>query len=96
MMTGQVNQEFLGQKILLNCSSEFVTEARLDIEPTINPPESRADVEVSVPVPDANLNCDGLILAIKPLLEQLVMTKKQEWEQKLEKDIVTMFKQVGI
>jgi hypothetical protein len=95
-MTGQVNQEFLGQKILLNCSSEFVSEARLDIEPTIKPPESRADVEVSVPVPEANLNCDGLILPIKPLLEQLVATKKHEWQQQLEKDIVTMFKQVGI
>lgn len=96
MMTGQVNKEFLGQKILLNCSSEFVTEARLDIEPEINPPESRASVEVSVPVPNANLNCDGLKLPIKPLLEQLVATKKQEWQQQLEKDIVTMFKQVGI
>jgi hypothetical protein len=96
IMTGQVNKEFLGQKILLTCSSEFVTEARLDIEPVINPPESRAGVEVSVPVPNANLNCDGLKLPIRPLLEQLVATKKQEWQQQLEKDIITMFKQVGI
>lgn len=96
LMTGQVNREFLGQKILLNCSSEMVTQARLDIEPVINPPESKANVEVSVPVPEANLNCDGLILAIKPLLEQLVASKKQEWQQQLEQDIMVMFKQVGI
>ncbi|WP_339724462.1 hypothetical protein [uncultured Paraglaciecola sp.] len=96
MMTGLVNKAFLGQKILLNCSSEFLTEARLDIQPEINPPESKAGVEVSVPVPEANLNCDGLILPIKPLLEQLVATKKQQWQQQLEKDIVTMFKQLGI
>ena len=96
VMTGQVNKEFLRQKILLNCSSEIVTQARLDIEPFINPPESRASVEVSVPVPEANLNCDGLILPIKPLLEQLVANKKQEWEQQLEQDIFTMFQQVGI
>jgi hypothetical protein len=96
IMTGQVNKEFLGQKILLNCSSEFVTEARLDIEPLINPPESRANVEVTVPVPEANLNCDGLILPIKPLLEQLVATEKQQWQQQLENDISTMFKQLGI
>jgi len=48
IMTGQVNKAFLGQKILLNCSSEFVTQARLDIEPIIKPPESNANVEVSV------------------------------------------------
>ena len=49
-----------------------------------------------MPVPEANLNCDGLILPIKPLLEQLVANKKQEWEQQLEQDIFTMFQQVGI
>lgn len=96
IMTGQVNKEFLGQKILLNCASNFVTEAKLDIEPLLNPPESRANVDVSVPVPVANLNCDGLILPIKPLLEQLVATKKHQWQQQLEKDIFNMFKQVGI
>lgn len=96
IMTGQVNKTVLGQKILLNCSSEFATEARLDVEPTINPPESTASVEVSVPVPNANLNCEGLTLPIKALLEQLVVSKKQEWQQQLEKDIVTLFKQVGI
>jgi hypothetical protein len=96
VMTGQVNKEFLGQKIILNCSSEIVTQARLDIEPVINPPRSRADVEVSVPVPESNLNCDGLILPIKPLLEQLVANKKKDWEQQLEQDIFTMFKQLGI
>jgi hypothetical protein len=95
-MTGQVNKEFLGQKILLNCSSEVITQARLDIEPVINPPKSTASVEVSVPVPESNLHCDGLKLPIKPLLEQLVANKKQEWEQQLEQDIFTMFKQVGI
>jgi hypothetical protein len=73
-----------------------VTQARLDIEPVINPPRSRADVEVSVPVPESNLNCDGLILPIKPLLEQLVANKKKDWEQQLEQDIFTMFKQLGI
>ena len=95
-MTGQVNKTFLGQKILLSCSSEVFTQARLDIEPVINPPESKASVEVSVPVPESNLNCDGLILPIKPLLEQLVASEKQQWEQKLEQDIVIMFKQLGI
>jgi hypothetical protein len=96
VMTGQVNKEFLGQKIALNCSSEIITQARLDIEPDINPPRSKASVEVSVPVPESNLNCDGLILPIKPLLEQLVATEKRDWEQQLEKDIFTMFKQLGI
>jgi hypothetical protein len=96
MMTGLVNKVFIGQKIILNCSSELVTKARLDIKPMIDPPKSKTSVEVSVPVPESNLNCDGLILPIKPLLEQFVADKKRQWEQKLEKDILTMFKQVGI
>ncbi|WP_252731890.1 hypothetical protein [Paraglaciecola arctica] len=96
MMTGQVNKELFGQKILLNCSSVFVTETRLDLAPEINPPESTASVEVSVPIPEVNLNCEGLKLPIKPLLEQLVATKKQQWQQQLEQDIVSMFKQMGI
>ncbi|WP_233267370.1 DUF4403 family protein [Paraglaciecola sp. L3A3] len=96
VMTGQVNKQLLGQKILLNCSSEIITQTRIDIEPIINPPTSRANVEVSVPVPESNLNCDGLKLPIKPLLEQLVATEKKEWQQKLEQDILAMFQQVGI
>lgn len=94
VMTGQVNKVFLGQKIVLNCASNFVTQAKLDIQPVINPPVSKADVAVSVPIPEANLICDGLTLPIKPLLEQLVASKKQEWQQQLEQDIVTMFKQL--
>ncbi|MBU3001971.1 hypothetical protein KO534_01290 [Paraglaciecola arctica] len=62
----------------------------------MNPPESTASVEVSVPIPEVNLNCEGLKLPIKPLLEQLVATKKQQWQQQLEQDIVSMFKQMGI
>jgi hypothetical protein len=83
VITGQVNKECLGLKLLLNCLSEIVTNARLDIKPMIKPPES-------------NFYCDGLVMSIKPLLEQLVASKKQEWEQKLEKDILTMFKRVGV
>ena len=96
LMKGHVKRTILGQKILLNCATEILTQARLDIEPVINPAKSRANVEVSVPVPNANLNCDGFSVPIKPLLEQLVVSKKQEWEQQLEQDIVTLFKQVGI
>jgi hypothetical protein len=96
MTTRQVNNVFLGQKIIFNCTSELVTQARLDIKPMIDPPKSKMSDEVSVPVPRSNLNCDGLILPIKPLLEQFVADKKRQWEQKIEKNILIMFKQVGI
>jgi hypothetical protein len=95
-MVGQVNKTLFGQKIVLNCSSKILSEARLDIEPMINPPTSHANIEVSVPVPESNLDCDGLNLSIKPLLEKLVADKKFEWEQKLEADVLSMFKQLGL
>ncbi|AGH43324.1 hypothetical protein [Paraglaciecola psychrophila] len=62
----------------------------------IDTPNSKTSVEVTVPVSESNLNCDGLILPIKPLLERLVADKNRQWEQKLEKNILIMFKQVGI
>jgi hypothetical protein len=75
-MTGQLNKEFLGQKILLNCSSKLLTQAKLDIKPVINPPESSASVKVPVPVPKTSMNCDGLILPIKPYLSSWSLAKK--------------------
>lgn len=96
LMVGQVNQTFLGQKIILNCSSTVLTQAKLQVTPIINPPNSTANVEVLVPIPESNLNCDGLTLSIKPILEQLVANKKSQWEASLEQDIQTLFKQVGM
>jgi hypothetical protein len=96
LMVGQVNQTFLGQKIILNCTSTVLTEAKLQVTPVINPPNSTASVEVLVPIPESNLHCDGLTLAIKPILEQLVATKKQQWQTSLEQDIQGLFKQVGM
>ncbi|MDU0353544.1 hypothetical protein RS130_06010 [Paraglaciecola aquimarina] len=96
VMTGQVNRQLLGQKFLLNCSSEVKTQTRIDIEPIINPPHSKANVEVSVPIPESNLNCEGLKLPIKPLLEQLVISEKKDWELQLEQDILDILQQVGI
>lgn len=96
LMKGKVNKKILGQKILLNCFSEVLTHARLDIEPKVQPPASKAMVEISVPIPKANLHCDGFKVPIAPLLEQLVINEKPEWEQRLEQDIVDLFKQVGI
>ncbi|WP_299080540.1 DUF4403 family protein [uncultured Paraglaciecola sp.] len=96
LMRGKVNRKILGQKILLNCVSEVLTQARLDIEPIVQPPKSKAHVEISVPVPKSNMYCDGFNIPITPLLEQLVINKKPEWEQQLERDIAGLFKQVGI
>lgn len=96
LMVGQVNREFLGQKIRLNCTSSIQTAAKLQVKPFINPPLSKVKVEVSVPIPASNLNCDGLILPIQGVLEQLVANKKLEWENQLEQEILLLFKQVGI
>ena len=96
VMKGRVNKKLLGQKILINCASTFTTNARLDIEPLITPPKSTANVEISVPIPESFLLCDGLTLPIQPLLQQVVVSEKAEWEQKLQGDIFQLFQQVGI
>ncbi|MFT2090206.1 hypothetical protein [Paraglaciecola sp. 2405UD69-4] len=96
IMQGEVNKDFLGQKVLLNCKSNFKTDTFLDVTLLLNPPSSTANVQISVPIPEVFLFCDGLKLPIQPFLQQLVAEKKAEWEQKIRSEIQVLLKQGGI
>lgn len=96
VIKGQVNKSFLGSKIIMNCSSTVLTETRLDVEPIIKAQQSHAKVEISVPVPPAQLHCEGFNVNITPLLQAIVAKEKQKWQLQLEQDIQGIFRQVGL
>lgn len=96
VISGEVKKSFLGRKISVACNNNFVTESRLEIEPEISETGSRVNVSIFAPIPDTRLNCDGLKVPIKLLLEKVFSDNKNEWEQRLESDINLVFQQFGI
>lgn len=96
IVNGNIKQAILGTLMTINCSSKIITRVRIDIIPQLSADGSRADVSVLIPVPDADLNCDGLKVPARPILEQLISEHKQNWEHNLETDINNLFKQLDI
>ena len=96
IVNGKIKQNLLGAAITIGCDSKIVTDGHLEIEPQLNSAGSKAKVSIFIPIPDANLNCDGLKVPIRPLLEQLVLDNKRDWEKDLESGISELFQQVGI
>ena len=96
VLNSKVNRNILGATIALDCNSSFSTVGRLYIEPLIKPTDSRAEVNIAVPVPESFLNCDGFKLPMKSLLEKLISENKSKWENDLEDEIYKLFQQMGI
>lgn len=96
IVVGNVKQNLFGTQMTLLCDSKFVTNARVEIAPQLSAIGSKAAVSLFIPVPNSDLNCDGLMIPIRPILEKLISDNKQDWEQDLESDINKLFTEVGI
>lgn len=96
MINGKINQNLLGTKININCNSRVTTNGKLNIVPILRTKGSNAKVTIFVPVPESHLNCDGLMIPIKPLLEKLISDNKSKWENDIAADIYALFQQVGL
>ncbi|MGJ8680056.1 DUF4403 family protein [Paraglaciecola sp.] len=95
-INAQVDQAFLGKRVKVNCTSTILSESRFDVEPLIEPQNSRANIEISVPVPQSFLDCEGLRVNITPLLQGIVAKEKQKWQQKFEQELLRLLKNVGL
>ena len=95
---GKIKKTLFGTKIAMDCKSTFVTEAKIKITPTIKATKSKSKSKVilSIKIPPTNLDCDGLNIPIKPVLEALIEDKKKTWELELESNINNLFIQAGI
>ena len=96
IVNGKIMQNLLGANITIDCNSRVITNGKFNIEPKLKTKGSNAKVSIFVPVPDSMLNCDGLKIPIKSLLEKLISDNKPKWEKDLESDIYNLFQQVGI
>lgn len=96
VINGKIKKNILGARITIGCNSRVVTDGKLNIVPEIKPTGTDAEVSIFIPIPKSQLNCDGIKIPIKQLLEKLVADNKAEWEKSLESDIHNLFQQVGI
>ncbi len=96
IVNGKINQNLLGTNITIACKSRVTTDGRLYIEPKFKTKGSNANVSISVPVPESQLNCDGLLIPIKPFLEKVISDNKSKWENDIESEIYKLFQQVGL
>lgn len=96
VVKGAVNQIILGMAMTLFCDSKILTDARVDIIPLISATGVTAKVSMVIPVPSADLNCEGLRIPVKPMLEQLITDNKRRWESDLETDFNQLFQELGI
>lgn len=93
---GKIKKTLFGTKIAIDCKSKFVSEANIKITPTIKEASSKSTVVLSINIPPTNLDCDGLNIPIKPVLEALIQDKKKTWELDFESNINNLFLQAGI
>lgn len=92
----RINKQIFGSQIVMNCATNIVTETQLRIYPIIKKQGSAAIVDIQVPVPPSELDCDGLKVPITPLLKAIVIKEKKTWRQQLEQDIQRLMQQVGL
>ncbi len=96
IVSGKIDQNLLGAKINIYCKSRVTTDGKFNIVPKLKTKGSNAKVSILVPVPESHLNCDGLMIPIKPLLEKHISNNKSKWENDIEADIYALFQQVGL
>lgn len=92
---GKVKQNLFGTNINMDCHSKVITDGRVQIEPKISATGTKAKVVIFIPVPESQMDCDGLKLPIKPLLEKLIADNKSQWEKDLELNINQLLQQTA-
>ncbi|TCS42363.1 DUF4403 family protein [Reinekea marinisedimentorum] len=95
-ITGKVEQQLFGNTLVVNCNNSFATDSHIDITPTLSNESSTVKVSMLVPIPETYLNCDGLRVPMKAMLEKLIAEKKAEWEAELETELNGLFKEMEI
>ncbi len=95
-INARVERDIFGTRISSACDSRFLTDGIMNITPELKPLNSQAKVVITVPMADPQLDCDGLLIPIKPALEQLIAYNKAEWEDRIELEIATLFRQLGM
>lgn len=78
-LSGRVKQKLFGQEIDIACETEFETTSEMVFKPIFGESLS-SELDMQIPIPETELDCQGLKLPIKPALEQLIAKEKPTWE----------------
>ncbi len=78
-LSGRVKQELFGQEIDIACETEFETTSEMVFKPIYGETLS-SELNMQIPIPETELDCQGIRLPIKPALEQLIAKEKPTWE----------------
>lgn len=87
-MKGKIDREMLGFKATLDCVNAFTTTALIKLTPNLSQPTSQPKAEISVPVPETQMDCKGVKMPVQVALENLITNQKKDWEAKVEQEIL--------
>lgn len=83
-MTGKLNKNPLMANMNLDCKGDFNTRASVKITPLFLVEQEGIKAEIDLPVPEVFMDCNGFKLRIDSFLQQIVNSKKSEWESQIE------------
>lgn len=94
-LSGKVKQKLFGQDIDIDCQTEFETNSEMIFKPIFAETLS-SELDMQIPIPETELDCQGLKLPIKPALEQLIAKEKPEWEAQAEAELKKRLAEFGL
>lgn len=93
-LSGNIKKKLFGSDINIACHSEFETQSQLALTPQWqNLNEAKLGFEI--PIPEADMDCQGLKLPIKIPLEQMIAKEKPEWEARAETELSRLLTEMG-
>lgn len=84
-IAGNAANEFL--RIKLNCSTSFTTLGEVELTPTTPDKVNVLKSEITLPIPAAVANCDGVNMPIDSYLTALVKQYKGQWESQIDEEV---------
>lgn len=89
-----IKQQIFGQTLSFDCKTQFKTINTWNIIPNLNTGE--VAVSMSVPIPDTQLNCEGLSLPVTTVLQKMIRDEKPKWEKEAKQQIEKSLIKVGL
>lgn len=83
-MTGKMKNNLPLANMNLDCKGDFNTRARVKITPQFLAGKEDIKAEIDLPIPEVFMDCNGFKLRIDSFLQQIVSSKKAEWETQIE------------
>lgn len=91
-MTGKMKNNLPLTNMNLDCKGNFNTRAKVRITPQFSADKEDINAEIDLPIPEVFMDCNGFKLRIDSFLEQIVNSKKAEWESQIENSFQQILK----